>query len=236
MPRNSPAAIDLLIFDCDGVLVDSEVIACDAVAAALAAIGHALSAERVGERFVGMSNKDMYAALERERGAPLPASFDAEMNRLAAERFARELRPMAGLEGALARLAPRKCVASSSTPAMLAQKLDWAGLSPWFDGAVFSTALVARGKPAPDIFFYAAERMGVAPAQALVIEDSAPGIAAAKAAGMTVFGFTGGSHCRAGHGDRLAASGADLVFADMRELPALVAARGAAPSQRKAHS
>jgi HAD superfamily hydrolase (TIGR01509 family) len=214
----------LLIFDCDGVLVDSEVIACEAVAAALAAIGHPVPAETIGERFVGASNKDMYAALERDRGAPLPADFDAEMNRIAAERFARELMPMTGLLSVLPRLAQRRCVASSSTPEMLARKLDWAGLAAWFDGAVFSTALVARGKPAPDIFLHAAERMGVAPAGALVIEDSALGITAAKAAGMTVFGFTGGSHCRPGHADRLAAAGADAVFSAMEELPELVAA------------
>lgn len=227
MPKNSGAPIDLLIFDCDGVLVDSEVIAREAVAAALAAIGHPLPAEVIGERFVGMSNKDMYAALERDRGAPLPASFDAEMNRLAAERFARELRAMAGLQPILPLLAQRKCVASSSTPAMLARKLDWAGLVAWFEGAVFSTAMVARGKPAPDIFLYAAERMGAAPGHTLVIEDSAPGIAAAKAAGMTAFGFTGGSHCRPGHAERLAAAGADLIFSEMSALPALVAQRNA---------
>ncbi|MGO8917328.1 MAG: HAD family hydrolase [Stellaceae bacterium] len=226
--RPGTAGVDLLIFDCDGVLVDSELIACQAVAAALAAVGPALSAASVAERFVGISNKDMYAALERERGAPLPASFDAEMNRLAAERFARELAPMPGLDAALPLLAQRKCVASSSTPAMLARKLDWAGLTAWFDGAVFSAAEVARGKPAPDIFLQAAERMATAPARALVIEDSAPGVVAAKAAGMTVFGFSGGSHCRAGHAERLAAAGADLIFSQMSALPALVAesARG----------
>ena len=224
--KTSAGAFDLVIFDCDGVLVDSEVIACEAVSAALAAIGHALSADAVAERFVGMSNKDMYAVLERDRGAPLPTDFDAAMNRIAAERFAQELQPMAGLELALSQLAQRRCVASSSTPAQLARKLDWTGLSRWFDGAVFSAAQVARGKPAPDIFLHAAERMGVAPAQSLVIEDSAPGIVAAKAAGMIAVGFTGGAHCRPGHADRLTAAGADLVFADMRELPALVAARG----------
>ncbi len=227
MPRISRAAIDLLIFDCDGVLVDSEVIAREAVAEALAAIGPALSAETIGERFVGMSNKDMYAALERERGAALPASFDDDMNRLAAARFARELKPMPGLDAVLPLLAQRKCVASSSTPAMLAKKLDWTRLAHWFGGAVFSTAMVARGKPAPDIFLYAAERMGAAPGRALVIEDSAPGVVAAKAAGMTALGFTGGSHCRPRHADGLAAAGADLVFSEMRALPALIAQRNA---------
>jgi HAD superfamily hydrolase (TIGR01509 family) len=221
-PRNSGARLDLVIFDCDGVLVDSEVIACRAVAEALQAIGQALSAENIAERFIGFSNKDMYAALEAERGATLPPDFDADMNRRAAAMFERELRPMTGLEQALAQLPMAKCVASSSTPHMLARKLRWAGLDAWFGEAVFSAALVARGKPAPDIFLHAAAAMGAAPARALVIEDSAPGVLAAKAAGMTAFGFTGGSHCRPGHGERLAAAGADRIFSEMSLLPSLL--------------
>jgi HAD superfamily hydrolase (TIGR01509 family) len=221
--RSKPARFDLIIFDCDGVLVDSEVLSGRAVAQALAAIGHPVSPESITERFVGMSNKDMYAALEREHGAALPADFDARMNRLAGALFERELRPMHGLQSALAALAGPRCVASSSTPAMLAWKLAWTGLAPWFGKAVFSTAEVARGKPAPDIFLHAAERLGAAPARTLVVEDSPLGITAAKAAGMIAFGFTGGSHCRAGHSERLAAAGADLVFAEMSELPNLMA-------------
>ncbi len=225
--RTLPASLDLIIFDCDGVLVDSEVLASRAVAEALAAIGHPAAVESVTERFLGMSDQDMYAALERERGAALPADFDAQMNRLATALFERELRPMRGLESALAALAEPRCVASSSAPAMLARKLAWTDLAPWFGDAVFSTAAVARGKPAPDIFLHAAGRMGATPARALVIEDSPLGIAAAKAAGMIAFGFTGGSHCRAGHGERLAAAGADLVFAEMAELPERLAQRKA---------
>jgi HAD superfamily hydrolase (TIGR01509 family) len=217
----------LVIFDCDGVLVDSEVIACRAVSEALAAIGHTASAESIAERFVGISNRDMYRALEEERGAPLPADFDAAMNRLADAFFARELKAMRGLDGVFPMLTQRRCVASSSTPEALAKKLRWSGLAGWFGDAVFSAAMVARGKPAPDIFLYAAAEMGVAPGRALVIEDSAPGIAAAKAAGMTAFGFTGGSHCRPDHGERLAAAGADLVFQEMSALPALIAQRNA---------
>jgi HAD superfamily hydrolase (TIGR01509 family) len=217
----SSRGVDLVIFDCDGVLVDSEVIACRAVAETLQAAGHAISAEWVAERFVGVSNRDMYAALERALGA-LPPRFDADMNARAAALFARELKATAGIEAALRALATRICVASSSTPAQLARKLEWTGLQPWFAGAVFSAAEVARGKPAPDLFLYAAARLGVAPARALVIEDSLAGIAAGRAAGMTVFGFTGGSHCRAGHGERLAQAGAELVFGEMSELPGLI--------------
>jgi HAD superfamily hydrolase (TIGR01509 family) len=223
MPRTDAAAFDLVIFDCDGVLIDSEVIARRAVAEALAAIGDDISPQLIGERFAGMSNKDMYAALERDRGRPLPPSFDADMNRRAAEIFARELKPVAGVETALRQLTAPKCVASSSTPQELARKLAWTRLALWFDGAVFSSAQVARGKPAPDVFLFAAERMGADPARTLVIEDSVPGILAAKGARMTAFGFIGASHCGPDHGERLASAGADRVFSAMSTLATLIA-------------
>lgn len=167
-PTTSAVPFDLVIFDCDGVLVDSEVIACRAVADALHAIGHSISAESVSERFNGMSNKDMYAVLGAEIGGPLPVDFDGDMNIRAAARFERELRAMPGLEAVLAQLSQAKCVASSSTPKMLADKLRWTGLVRWFEDATFSTALVARGKPAPDIFLHAAQRMGAAIERCLV--------------------------------------------------------------------
>ncbi|HWI26815.1 MAG TPA: HAD family phosphatase [Stellaceae bacterium] len=225
--RAGERPFDLVIFDCDGVLVDSEVLACRAVAAALVAIGHAITPDEVGERFLGMSNRDMYAALERERGTPLPAALAAELQRMETLLFERDLRAMPGLEATLAALALPRCVASSSTPSLLRRKLDWSRLARWFGEAVFSSAEVARGKPAPDLFLHAARRIGVAPARALVVEDSAPGILAAKSAGMTAFGFSGGSHCRPGHAERLAAAGADLVFQEMSALPALIAQRKA---------
>ncbi|HEX7967985.1 MAG TPA: HAD-IA family hydrolase [Stellaceae bacterium] len=227
MPRNSPAPFDLVIFDCDGVLVDSEVIACHAVADTLLAFGHAVAADGIAERFTGMSDKDMYAILAAELGGEWPADFDAEMQRRARERFERELQSIPGVEAAVAQLPMARCVASSSVPDNLAYKLRRTGLFALFAPAIFSTALVARGKPAPDIFLYAAAQMSAAPARALVIEDSGPGIAAAKAAGMTAFGFAGGSHCRPSHAERLTAAGADLVFDDMRELPGLIAQRKA---------
>jgi HAD superfamily hydrolase (TIGR01509 family) len=217
-------AFDLVIFDCDGVLVDSELLSCRAGVEALAAIGHAMALEAFAERFAGLSFKDVRAALEAELGRPLPARFTAEVARRSADLFARDLRAVAGVDGALARLALPKCVASSSVPEGLEAKLRQTGLLGWFAPALFSSAMVAHGKPAPDLFLYAARRMGAAPERCLVIEDSMPGIAAARAAGMTPFGFAGASHCRGGHGDRLAAAGAALVFDDMRELPGFVAA------------
>ena len=237
MPRNSGAAappgIDLVVFDCDGVLVDSEVLACRAVVDTLLAFGHAVPVESIAERFTGVSNKDMYAALAEDIGGPLPEEFDSAMKRCALDLFERELVAIAGLAMVLPRLAVAKCVASSSLPDDIVWKLRRTNLLRWFPtSAIFSTALVPRGKPAPDIFLHAAEKMGTSPARSIAIEDSAPGVAAAKAAGMTTFGFTGGSHCRPRHEARLKAAGADLVFADMRELPGLIAARGPSVSGR----
>lgn len=220
-----PPGIDLVVFDCDGVLVDSEVLACRAVADTLAAFGHPIGAESIAERFTGVSNKDMYAALATDIGGPLPEEFDAAMKRCALDLFERELTAIAGLAAVLPQLAVAKCVASSSLPDDIVWKLRRTDLLRWFPTtAIFSTALVARGKPAPDIFLYAAEKMGVSPGCSIAVEDSAPGVIAAKAAGMATFGFTGGSHCSLGHEARLKAAGADLVFADMRDLPRLITA------------
>jgi HAD superfamily hydrolase (TIGR01509 family) len=238
MPRTSRAAaspgVDLIVFDCDGVLVDSEVLACRAVVDTLAAFGHAATAESIAERFTGMSNRDMYAALAIDVGGAPPADFDAAMKRRALALFEQELAAIAALDTVLPRLAIAKCVASSSLPDDILWKLQRTDLLRWFSpAAVFSTALVAYGKPAPDIFLYAAAQMGAAPERSVAIEDSTPGVTAAKAAGMTTFGFTGGSHCRPGHAARLAAAGADLVFDDMRELPGLIAARDQALSETR---
>ena len=235
MPRNRGAArrsgIDLVVFDCDGVLVDSEVLACRAVADTLAAFGHIVAADSIAERFTGVSNRDMYAVLAADIGGALPDDFDAAMKRCALELFESELKAIADLETVLPQLALTKCVASSSLPDDIVWKLQRTDLLRWFaPTAIFSTALVARGKPAPDIFLYAAAKMGASPERSIAIEDSAPGVAAAKAAGMATFGFTGGSHCRAGHEARLVAAGADLIFSDMRELPGLIAARDPAVS------
>lgn len=217
----SPHGLGLVIFDCDGVLVDSEVLACRAGVEALAAIGHAMALERFAERFVGLSTKDVYAALEADLGRPLPEEFKADVRRRSAVLFA-DLQAIDGVAATLAALPVPKCVASSSTPEALGRKLRQTGLLDHFAPALFSSAMVARGKPAPDLFLHAAASMGVPPARCLVIEDSTHGVIAAQAAGMTVFGFAGGSHCGSGHRERLAAAGADLVFAAMRELPALL--------------
>ena len=222
-PRTSGSRFELLIFDCDGVLVDSEVIVCRVEVQAFAEIGYSIELEKFMERFIGKAARDSRAIIEQELGRSLPVEFNSEVACRVAEAFARELKPVDGVAEALARLPHQKCVASSSLPDRLAYTLGLTGLAEWFGAAIFSTAMVARGKPAPDIFLYTADQLRVAPSRCLVIEDSAPGIIAAKAAGMTAFGFAGASHCRPGHCERLTEAGADLVFNDMRELPELVA-------------
>jgi HAD superfamily hydrolase (TIGR01509 family) len=221
-PRSNGGPFELLIFDCDGVLIDSEWIVGRARFEALQAIGYAISHDLVADRFTGVSDKDMYAALEADLGRPLPSRFAMDLNQREAALYERELRPVDGIASALAQLPLSKRVASGSTPANLALKLRSTGLEQWFGSAVFSAAMVARGKPAPDLFLHAAAQMRISPKRCLVIEDSAPGIIAAKAAGMTAFGFAGASHCRPGHAQLLTNVGADRVFDDMRQLPALV--------------
>jgi HAD superfamily hydrolase (TIGR01509 family) len=222
------AAFDLLIFDCDGVLVDSEVLACRAVSEALAEFGLSLPIEEVAERFLGRSTKDMYAALEADWNCVLPDAVRSRIRAHSRDLFDRELLPVKGVAAALDALTGLRCVASSSGAEAIAHKLGRTDLLRRFEPAsLFSAHMVSRGKPAPDLFLHAAGRLGTEPRRCLVIEDSVPGVTAAKAAGMTVFGFIGASHCRAGHEGRLSAAGADLVLAEMRELPRLIAQRNA---------
>jgi len=221
-PRPAAGRFELLIFDCDGVLVDSETIVCRVEVKALAEIGYKIDRERFMERFIGKAARDSRALIETELGRPLPADFNAEATRRVADAFVRELKPVEGVREALAGLAAPKCVASSSLPDRIAYSLRLTGLAEFFGTALFSAAMVARGKPAPDLFLHAAAEMKISPPRCLVVEDSAPGVIAAKAAGMSAFGFAGASHCRPGHAERLGTAGVDLVFHDMWELPGLV--------------
>lgn len=214
---------ELVIFDCDGVLIDSEVIACRVEAELLTELGLPMTAEDVNRRFVGRSGAAVSEILEAELGRPLPADFSQTMWSRTRAAFESELRAIPGIAETLDRLALPCCVASSSDPERLEVALGLTGLYARFAPHVFSTTMVARGKPAPDLFLYAAAQRGARPAHCIVVEDSAPGVQAGAAAGMRVLGFVGGSHCRPGHADRLARAGASAVFDDIRELPALAA-------------
>jgi HAD superfamily hydrolase (TIGR01509 family) len=213
---------DLIIFDCDGVLIDSEVIACRTDAACLAEIGIAMSAEEIMDRYVGISTTTMFADIELRHGRTLPADFAETLRDRIAAAFETDLRPMPGIEPVLQDLPSRCCVASSSAPARLRHSLSLTGLLRYFYPHIFSATQVARGKPAPDLFLFAAKQMQATPEACFVIEDSAAGVNAAIAAGMRVIGFTGGGHCRPGYAERLLAAGAFEVAGDMRQVHRLV--------------
>ncbi len=219
--------VDLIIFDCDGVLVDSEVISCRAHAQTLTRHGYPITADQVLDRFLGVSDREARQIIEAEIERKLPDDFEAQVKQATLQFYASELRPISHVGEAIAAIGLPKCVASSGTPEKIRHGLVCAGIYDQLAPHIFSASEVKRGKPAPDLFLFAAERMRAAPARCLVIEDSVPGITGAVAAGMTVLGFHGGSHCRPGYGDTLRAAGVTMTFDDMRQLPGLIARIGA---------
>ncbi|MET3842498.1 HAD family hydrolase [Bradyrhizobium sp. OAE829] len=212
----------LIIFDCDGVLVDSEVISCRAHAEMLTRHGYPITADRVLQRFLGVSDREARLTIEAELGCSLPDDFEAQMKQAALQRYADELGAIPHIGEALAAIDLPKCVASSGTPEKIRHGLTCAGLYDVLAPNIFSATQVTRGKPAPDLFLFAAEQMNIRPAQCLVIEDSVAGVTGGRAAGMTVLGFHGGSHCGAGHAELLRDAGAAVTFGDMRQLPDLI--------------
>lgn len=217
-------APQLVIFDCDGVLIDSELLACGVDAACLTEAGFATTAEEVRDRYVGLGAAAMFADLEARHGRPLPPRFSETLHARLTEVFKRELRPIDGIFDLLAGLEYAVCVASSSTHERLRESLGLTGLYERFAPHIFSGTEVARGKPAPDLFLHAAARLGVMPARCVVVEDSVPGVSAAVAAGMKVIGFTAGAHCAPGHANRLLAAGAAGIAVRPGDLPGFFAA------------
>lgn len=213
---------DLVIFDCDGVLIDSEPIVCRIEAELLSALGYPITPEEVNHRFVGLSAASVRALVERDLGRPLPEDYALRKRPRIEAAFRADLRAIAGIEALLDALPIPACVASSTIPDRLRFALELVGLHHRFAPHVFSATMVARGKPAPDLFLHAASAMGALPARCLVVEDSIHGIEAAVAAGMTPWGFCGGGHCAAGHAARLEAAGAARIFSDMKTLAAVL--------------
>jgi HAD superfamily hydrolase (TIGR01509 family) len=224
MSLSTEAPIDLVIFDCDGVLIQTEHHCCIADAEAFTAAGIPIGAEEIAWRFVGTSFKDTCRILEAEHGVTLPADFLASLMATIDTVCVAAGPDLAvpGIRDAVAAIPLRKCVASSSTPDWLERYIGQIGLWPSFAPNVFSAVEVAHGKPAPDLFLHAARRMGVDPDRCLVIEDSVPGVTGAAAAGMRVLGFTATAWDPSTHGARLLVAGATLVFDDMRDLPGLI--------------
>jgi HAD superfamily hydrolase (TIGR01509 family) len=213
----------LLIFDCDGVLVDSEPLSCRIDAEVLTRLGVPYTTEEITRSFVGVSQKDMIARISVERGVMLPDDLGEQINRALFARFETDLKPVDGVRDAILALPYRRCVASSSLPERIALSLRVTGLADLFDN-VFSASEVRRGKPAPDLFLHAASRMEADPAKCVVIEDSIAGVQAACAAGMRVIGFTGDGHCGPEHGTRLREVGATTIVAHMADLARTIAA------------
>ena len=209
---------ELVIFDCDGVLVDSERIAVRVEAEFLGELGWPLTEAEVVERFMGLTAEYMDEAIGAQLGSRLPQDWKDQFHRRYREAFAAELVPVDGVLEALDQITTPTCVASSGSHDKLRFTLGHTGLYERFEGRIFSGYEVANGKPAPDLFLHAAARMGVEPARCAVIEDSRPGILAARAAGMPAFGYAGGltpPHRLEGEGT--------VVFTDMRDLPRLLA-------------
>jgi HAD superfamily hydrolase (TIGR01509 family) len=221
--RVSGAPVGLVIFDCDGVLVDSEPLAMRVLLQTIAEAGADIDAEEGYEAFLGKSLATTCELLRRDYQVHVDAAALALMRTRLHRAFRRELRPIPGVADVLAGLGRPLCIASSSRLERIELALEVTGLRSFFHGNIFSASMVARGKPAPDLFLHAAREMRVAPADCIVVEDSPAGITAALAAGMGVFGFTGGGHAStASHRQSLTDLGPRLIFEDMRELPDLV--------------
>ncbi len=216
------SAIDLVIFDCDGVLIDSETLVCRVGADVLTAHGFPITAEEIARRFIGRSAAHMFGEIERESGRALPQTLRDDLKARVNAALAGEVVAMPGLVLLLDRLEIPACVASSSDPERLRAALGAAGLYDRFHPHVYSAVQVPRGKPAPDLFFHAAARLGVIPEACIVIEDSEAGVTAGRAAGMEVIGFTGGGHCGPDHGDALRKAGAGRVVPSMADLRPLL--------------
>lgn len=226
MPHKAP--IDLVIFDCDGVLVDSEPLAMRVLLDAIAREGVQIDTDVGFREFLGRSLSAISVNLKTTHGLNLS---EAALTRMRADLFAlyrRELKPMAGLIEALEAIRLPVCVASSSQMERIKVSLTLTGLIGRFEGTIFSASMVAHGKPAPDLFLYVADAMGTPPERCLVIEDSPAGIVAAKAAGMRVFAFTGGGHIGpSGLGAEIEALAPTAIFDNMQTLPGLVKEAGA---------
>jgi HAD superfamily hydrolase (TIGR01509 family) len=208
---------DLIIFDCDGVLIDSELLSCRCLSEVLAGYGIDLGLGQALDLFLGRSVtavREHYEAM----GRLIPEQFSTELKAGVHAAFLSGLCPIDGVTSVLEGLQIPHCVASSSDVDRVSFSLSLTGLAPYFDRRLYTAQMVERGKPAPDLFLYAAERMQADPRRTLVIEDSISGVTAGKAAGMTVWGFVGGSHYQSRDGKAiLSRAGADRVFGRMTD-------------------
>ncbi len=220
------SGFELTIFDCDGVLVDSEIIAARVESKLLNEAGYPISVEEMGERFAGMTWKNILLSVEKEIDIPLSASLLDKSETLLDQRLAREVKIIEGVSFALSRIEGPRCICSNSSVHRLDSMLTKVGLKEQFAPNIFSAKELGadRVKPKPDIYLHALSQMGVAARKAVVVEDSVHGVHAARDAGIRVIGFTGASHTYPSHADRLTDAGAETVISRMVDLPAVIAA------------
>jgi HAD superfamily hydrolase (TIGR01509 family) len=212
----------VVIFDCNGVLVDSEPLATTIVSQEFIRAGFPLTPEVVARYFTGRRPADMFAEVEIAAHRKLPPNFADTVASVILRRFRKELRATQHADYALSWLRGPKCVASSSSHERIRVSLESAGLIRFFEPNLFSASDVSKGKPAPDLFLHVAGKLQVSPSSCIVVEDSAVGVAAGVAAGMTVIGFVGGSHAGSQLETLLRAAGARSVISDLRALKSAI--------------
>ena len=214
----------LTIYDCDGTLIDSEGIACSVCAEALTGIGVPYTTALFAERYAGRPARETWEHVKAVYGVTLPEGFNAAINAEIHRRLDAEVQAVEGAREAILAIGGLRGVASSTGTVQLRKNLVTAGLADLFGEHVYSAQQVRRGKPAPDVFLFAASQIGGDPADVLVVEDTVAGVTAARRAGMRAIGFTGANHSGPGLDQRLRAAGAEIVVHHMRDLATAVAA------------
>ncbi|AZO31567.1 HAD superfamily hydrolase (TIGR01509 family) [Mesorhizobium shonense] len=217
---------DLVIFDCDGVLVDSEIVAARVEAELLTSAGFEISAEEIFETYAGLTFKDIMLRLEEKSHIPFQASLIDRAEELVDRKLRADVRVIDGAHEAVAAVTAPRAVCSNSRTERIEFMLEKVRLLPFFAGRIFSGLDIPskKTKPAPDVFLYAAEKLGANPKNTFVIEDSVHGVTGARAAGMRVIGFTGAGHSYPGHADALTEAGAETVIRRWAELNSTIAA------------
>jgi HAD superfamily hydrolase (TIGR01509 family) len=217
---------DLVIFDCDGVLVDSEIIAARVEAELLTLAGYEISAEEIAETYAGLTFKDILMRIEEKSKIPFQVSLIDRAEELVDRKLRGEVRAIDGVREAVAAVTVQRCICSNSRTERIEFMLEKVHLLPFFAGRIFSALETPTGKtkPAPDVFLFAAEKLNANPANTFVIEDSVHGVHGARAAGMRVIGFTGAAHSYPGHADLLTEAGAETVIRRWAELKGVIAA------------
>ncbi|MEO3998459.1 HAD family hydrolase [Mesorhizobium sp. CAU 1732] len=217
---------DLIIFDCDGVLVDSEIIAARVEAELLTAAGYEIEPEDLARLYAGLTFRDIMLRIEKESQQLFQATLIDEAEAMVDRKLRNEVRAIEGVHEAVASVTTKRCICSNSGSSRLEAMLTRTQLLPFFEGRIFSSLDTpsAKPKPAPDVFLHAASVMEADPRKTFVVEDSVHGVAGARSAGMRVIGFTGASHSHPGHADMLTEAGAETVIRRWADFPAVVAA------------